>query len=931
MMLKGSLQSLAGRRTRSAASAPNQAVSAPAMVPRSPSAAPGATPAASPSALRSSTLPGCRAPIVASRGSSPAPSWVCSAVNTLERVDTSVGRYRCHSRDGAIVDAVTEARDGKLIVRITADYSNVPGKAPKGPLQLHWGMFRASGSKWHHPKEAVPPDSALEAGGSGAMRTAMTWDARAGAWALRFEVPARLAPLHLAFALYQPELDKFDTPLRALHFCIPLGMSPGAPQVLGASVVSVTPGGDPRDASCAVNFAVFSRHATSVQLCLVRVKGPSAERNGVAPGVLQGQSVLEIMLDPLTHRTGDVWHICVHGLKDLETLCWAWRADGEILWENGKRFHPGFMLCDPYATRAVPVLLPEGAHKAAPRLPPAGAGGTGGEPVLLGSLSAFVQPAFDWQGFHQAVRGGQSRVKPLEEGVVVEVDVGSFTSGPEAEASVPPEHRGKYLGVLDRLDSLKAVGATTVLLSPVTLGAPSLSGRSPLSLLSPDTAYAVGGPLAAAEELKTLIRGLHQAGMEVLMQVEFCVTAEGGDASAGRLQGLRGLDHAVYYRDGLDAPVLNCGHPVVRKLVVDSLRHWAGEYRVEGFCVRSAENIAQDKFGSVLDNPPLAEELCGDPLLRNLKLVAAVGNPALLPRQAERGFPHWGLWLQLNDRFTSDLSNYLAASSRGQLSNVATRLTGSADLFSARWDAGLPGGLAVGRRPAFGLNAVAPLGDKALPEHLADVYFGGDQIRANAVARSLLVAQFVSAGQPLVAASTAAAPGMAALMAALSAVRRGYRPLLCPPSLTSPDRELTWHSPYGSGEPDWTGANPDPYANVLVLTVGGGPARPGHMIGLVINPQSEAYTVTLPRPPPGSVWRLLVDTARPVPTVQAPGSASLGTVLADQGSYGIGSYATILMDAVPQAGAASPPPSAGPSRAGTPPAGYGAAPSGRRP
>ncbi|GLC33109.1 hypothetical protein PLESTB_000369500 [Pleodorina starrii] len=890
----------------------------------------------------SSRLPAAFAPTIPRGAASPAaaggpaatPMWVCSAaaavaptaVEARGTEDTGLQRYRCHSKEGAVVDAVVDSRDGRVIaVRITASYDNVPHRAPS-ELLLHWGMYRASGTKWHHPREAVPPGSSPEPGGSGAMRTAMRWDERAGVWAGVFEVPAKLAPLHLAFALYHPARDKYDNPLRAPHFCVPVGMSAGRPEPLGASVVSVAAspqhggGGeptDPRDIACAVNFSVFSRHASSLQLCLVRVKVPSPEEvaaggDGAAGAAgevepLVAQSVLEVVLDPLTNRTGDVWHICVHGLKDLESLCWAWRADGEILWQNGNRFHPGFMLMDPWATRAVPVLLPEGAHKAAPRLAPAQ---PPGEPVLLGSLAGFVHAPFDWAGAAAAVRGGQSRVRALEEGVVLELDVGSFTSGPD----VPPERRGKYLGILDRLDHLKAVGVTCVMLAPVSLGAAGPEGgpRRPLALFAPDPAYAVGGPLAAAAELKTAIRGLHRAGIEVVMQVEFCLTAEGGDASSGRLQGLRGLDHAVYYRDGLEAPVLNCGHPVVRSLVVSALRHWAAEYRVEGFCFLNAENLAQDKFGSVLDNPPLAEEIAGDPVLRNLKLIAAVSNPALLPRSAERGFPHWGVWMQLNDRFAADLTAYLAAGQRGTLSAVATRLTGSPDLFAARWDAGLPGGLAAGRRPAFGLNAAAPLGDRPLVAAVAAAAgaagAAADAARCEAVSRALLLAQFVAAGQPLVAASTLARPAAAQLVAALAAVRRGYRPLLSPPSLTSAERVLTWHSPYaGGGEPDWAGANPDAAANALVLTIGGGAARPGHLLAVAFNPAGEPVTVALPRPPTGAVWRLLVDTARPVPTAQAAGGGSLGAVLPaeEQGSYVMGPYGAVLLDAVPVAAAAS--------------------------
>ncbi|GFR50536.1 hypothetical protein Agub_g12806 [Astrephomene gubernaculifera] len=1096
--------------------------------------------------------PAAAAPAAAAAAAAAGASWVCAAAppaapaaaGTAEGagaslpygtaatslVDTSVVHYRCHSRDGAMVDARVEqlGAGSGWQVTLAVSYLNVPQRAP-GELQLHWGMYRANPTRWQHPPEvqlqllnlphtaapaaadsapaaasalaAAAPAAATPAGqqaaaggpgewqsaasasspdpgGSGALRTPLGWDKQGlgsgsgcgGCWRAVLRVPQQLGPLHLAFALYQPATKKYDIPLRAAHFCVPVGMSAGSPEPLGAAVVATaTPTGsssssnsgsegDPRVTECAVNFAVFSRHATSMQLCLVRVRlpeqqqqqleggggggaagggggGSSGGSGGRAPAgsVAEATNVLEVVFDPLTNRTGDVWHVCVHGLKDLGTLCWAWRADGEILWQNGNRFHPGFMLLDPWATRVLPVSLPPGAHRAAPRMPPpppAGQPASPEPPVLLGSLAAFTQPPFDWQGCHQPLRsstpratpaaapaaaptstggsqgsqGSRPRPLPLESGLVVEVDVVRFTSGPEAEGAVPPERRGKYLGVLDRLDQLRALGATTILLTPVNLcgsipasssspstaplpaGSPpppsttatppttptpaaspasaaaSLDGRAPLSYFAPDPSLAVGGPLAAAEELKGLIRGLHRAGLEVMLQVEFCLTAEGGDAEgAGRLQGLRGLDHAVYYREGLTAPVLNCGHPVVRQLVGAALRHWAAEYRVGGFCVRNAENLVQDKFGSVLDSPPLVEQLAGDPQLRGLKLLAAVSEPALLPRQGERGFPHWGVWLQVNDRFRTDLTAYLAAGQRGLLSAVATRLTGSADLFAARWDAGLPGGLAAGRRPAFGVNATAPLGDRPLQAVLAAAAAAAcgatDPARCEAVARALLVAQFVSAGQPLVAAATLLArPSTAQLVAALAAVRRGYAPLLCPPSLTSAERVLTWHSPYsGAGEPDWAAANPDPTANVLVLTIGGGVSRPGHMLTVAFNPNAEPVTVALPPPPTVAAaapfcWRLLVDTSRPVPTAAQPagprgGGSSLGVVLpaSEQGSYVMGAYGAVLLDAVPAqqqqpqqqqvqatatATAAAPSASTGgpAGRPATPPPGYGMSP-----
>ena len=179
-------------------------------------------------------------------------------------------------------------------------------------------------------------------------------------------------------------------------------------------------------------------------------------------------------------------------------------------------------------------------------------------------------------------------------------------------------------------------------------------------------------------------------------------------------------------------------------------------------------------------------------------------------------------------------------------------------------------------------------------------------MRGDALARSLLVAQFVSAGQPLLAAANLSRPGVPQLLAALAAVRRGYRSLICPASITAPEREVAWHSPYGGGEPDWSGSNPDPVANCVLLTLGGGASRPGHMLAAGFNPHGEPMSVSLPRPPAGAVWRLLVDTSRPVPTATA-GGASLGAVLppSEQAQYTLGPFGSVLLDAVPQAGSAA--------------------------
>ncbi|KAF5835118.1 glycoside hydrolase superfamily [Dunaliella salina] len=650
------------------------------------------------------------------RRSSLAPAAAVQAPSALQFGSTQDEHaHRFITKQGSTVSAmVVSSASGGAQVLIFVQGSKLP-KDAASPPNLHWGMYRAVRSQWHHPKDAVPPGSTLDQATKG-MRTPLSWQSTSQSWVTTLSVPVKLLPLSLAMVLYFPDTDSYDNPRHGSYMAVPLGMDAGTPSPAGASIVAVSNASSPQQASCTVNFAVFSRHAASISLCIVRVK-PGEDPNSA----LQGSGVLEIALDPVTNKTGDMWHVCVTGLKDIGMMCYGWRADGDTTWETGGRYHPGFILCDPHAVRAVPVLLPESAYTNAARMPPKL---DLSQPVVLASLSAFVQD-FNWRGMHIPLVPGLKHLRgarPLEQAVWVELDIPTFTAGPEAARAVPLERQGKYLGILDRLQELVDGGVTGVLLGPCCLSGPGMGpyGRSPLSLMAPDPQFAQGGNLTAAAELKTVIKALHAAGVEVLMSVEFCITAEGSDAGRrGGLQGMRGLDAAVYYRTmPSGTAVLAAGHPSVRPMIMDSLRHWALEYQLDGFCFVNAENLVQDRFGTVLDNPPLAEDICHDPVLRGLKLVAAPGDSNLLPRNGVRGFPHWGIWMQLNDQFRNDARAYLIQNQPGLLSALATRIAGSADLFAPVRDdpAMLPGGLAVGRRASFGVNTMAGLGDRMLLE-----------------------------------------------------------------------------------------------------------------------------------------------------------------------------------------------------------------------
>lgn len=246
---------------------------------------------------------------------------------------------------------------------------------------------------------------------------------------------------------------------------------------------------------------------------------------------------------------------------------------------------------------------------------------------------------------------------------------------------MPPEHRGTYLGIIDRLPDIVASGATAVVLSNVFLssvtaapppeGADAADGgtvqwpategalRRPLSFMAPEVSLVAGpDPAAARQQLRGVVAALQAAGLEVLLEAEFCLTAEVGGGPGGKLQSVAGLDGDMYMRGG-GGPrargVLNTGQPVTRALVRAALRRWLCDYGVDGFLLVHAENLAQDAHGAVWDSPPLLEELAADPLLRRAKLVASAGEPRLLPRGGERGVPHYGVLAEWNTRYAADV------------------------------------------------------------------------------------------------------------------------------------------------------------------------------------------------------------------------------------------------------------------------------------
>ncbi len=423
-----------------------------------------------------------------------------------------------------------------------------------------------------------------------------------------------------------------------------------------------------------VNFAVFSRHAQRVDLVLFR-EG-------------REEPVAEIPLDPRVHRTGDVWHVFVRDLP-ADTL-YGYRVHGPFAPKAGHRFNPRAVLLDPYA----PAL--SGGHRwGVPDLPhePPPAPGDGQRPAspAAGKLtrrSRLLLDEFDWGD-------DLPPATPLAQTVLYELHVRGYTRHPSSGV----RHPGTFLGLVDKIPHLKALGVTAVQLMPVLEfdelehsrrhpGTGELLrnywGYSPVSFFAPKASYAAE-PGRQVREFKEMVRAFHRAGIEVILDVVYNHTCEGDEG--GPVLSFRGLDNAIYYlldKEGRTfnftgcGNTLNCNHPVVRDLILDSLTYLVAELHVDGFRFDLATVLGRGADGKALEDPPLLRHIAEHPVLSHVKLLAEPWDAGGLFHLGK--FPTWGRWAELNGWFRDDVRRFLRSDSAAA-APVAKRICGSLDVY----------------------------------------------------------------------------------------------------------------------------------------------------------------------------------------------------------------------------------------------------------
>ncbi len=418
-----------------------------------------------------------------------------------------------------------------------------------------------------------------------------------------------------------------------------------------------------------VNFAVFSRHAQGVHLVLFR-EG-------------QEEPIAEIPLDPHVHKTGDVWHVFVHDLSP-DTL-YGYRVQGHFHARAGHRFNPRAILLDPYA-----LALSGGQRWGLPDSPlsPAGPSGAGIGHARLTRRGRIVVEEYDWED-------DVPPRTPLSHTVLYELHVRGYTQ----HASSGVKHPGTYLGLCEKIPHLKALGVTAVQLMPV-LEFDELEhatyhprtgellrnywGYSPLSFFAPKAGFAAE-PGQQLREFKQMVKTFHRAGIEVILDVVYNHTGEGNEH--GPTLSFRGLDNAIYYMLDKEGRyynfsgcgnTLNCNHPIVRDLIIDSLTYMVAELHVDGFRFDLAAILGRGANGKVLEDPPLIQHIAEHPVLAGTKLIAEAWDAAGLSQLGK--FPAWGRWAELNGWFRDDVRRFLR-SEPGATAAVAKRICGSLDLY----------------------------------------------------------------------------------------------------------------------------------------------------------------------------------------------------------------------------------------------------------
>ena len=410
-----------------------------------------------------------------------------------------------------------------------------------------------------------------------------------------------------------------------------------------------------------VNFSVYSRNASSIELLFF-------EREDDA------KPARVIDIDSVTNRTYHYWHVFVPEAQAGQI--YAYRVHGAFDPAKGIRFDPEKLLLDPYGRG---VVVPRNYTRGTARQK--------GDNAATAMKSVVVDPhTYDWEG-------DTPLANPSSRTVVYEMHVRGFTRHPSS--GVAENRRGTYAGLIEKIPYLRDLGITAVELLPVfqfdpqdcPVGLVNYWGYAPVSFFAPHQAYSSEqDPLGPINEFRDMVKALHRAGIEVILDVVYNHTAEGGQD--GPTLCFRGFDNGAYYMLERDLSVyanysgcgntLNANHPVVRRMIVDSLRYWVGEMHVDGFRFDLASILSRDSSGHTMATPPVLWDIESDPTLAGTKLIAEAWDAAGLYQVGSFIGDSWKEW---NGRFRDDVRSFIRGE-QGAVTRFADRILGSAEIYA---------------------------------------------------------------------------------------------------------------------------------------------------------------------------------------------------------------------------------------------------------
>ncbi|WP_425619047.1 glycogen debranching protein GlgX [Anatilimnocola sp. NA78] len=428
-----------------------------------------------------------------------------------------------------------------------------------------------------------------------------------------------------------------------------VSLAPGSSSPLGATVNKK-----------GVNFSLFSRQATAVELLLFD------NGDDVAPSQI-------LALDPISQRTYHYWHCFVPRLKAGQL--YAYRVHGPDATDRGLRFDPLKVLLDPYGKG---VVVPKGYSRGDATQP-----GACSTPSMK---NVVVDPSqYDWEGDRPLQRPGARTI-------IYEMHVRGFTRNPNSGVSA--ELSGTYAGLIQKIPYLQQLGITAVELLPVfhfdaqdcPPGKTNYWGYAPLSFFAPHPAYSSRpDPLGPLDEFRDMVKALHRANIEVILDVVFNHTAEGNER--GPTLGFRGIDNPTYYTLEQGGKyyanytgcgnTLNANHPIVRRLIVDSLKYWVEVMHVDGFRFDLASILTRDATGQPLPNPPVLWDIESEPALAGTKLLAEAWDAAGLYQVGSFVGDAWKEW---NGRYRDDVRDFMRGEP-GAVRGLADRIVGSPEVY----------------------------------------------------------------------------------------------------------------------------------------------------------------------------------------------------------------------------------------------------------